>query len=57
MFGTGCFWGSEKAFWRLPGVYSTAVGFTGGTAAFPTYDSVSTGGTGHNEVVMVVFDR
>lgn len=56
MFGLGCFWGAEKAFWKLEGVYSTAVGYAGGTTPNPTYREVCTGLTGHNEVVLVVFD-
>ncbi len=55
-FGLGCFWGAEKAFWRLPGVYSTSVGYAQGYTPNPTYQEVCTGGTGHNEVVRVVFD-
>lgn len=56
MFGLGCFWSAEKAFWNLPGVYVTAVGYTGGQTPNPTYEEVCTGRTGHNEVVLVVFD-
>ena len=56
VFGMGCFWGAEKAFWQLPGVVSTAVGYAGGTAPHPTYREVCSGGTGHAEVVRVVFD-
>eukprot|EP00241_Pyramimonas_parkeae_P010678 CAMPEP_0114252226 /NCGR_PEP_ID=MMETSP0058-20121206/15720_1 /TAXON_ID=36894 /ORGANISM="Pyramimonas parkeae, CCMP726" /LENGTH=230 /DNA_ID=CAMNT_0001366139 /DNA_START=267 /DNA_END=959 /DNA_ORIENTATION=- len=56
VFGTGCFWGTEKGFWRLPGVFSTAVGYTGGTIENPTYEQVCSGRTMHNEVVQVVYD-
>ena len=54
--GMGCFWGAEKKFWQLRGVYSTAVGYAGGPTPNPTYREVCTGMTGHNEVVLVVFD-
>ena len=57
IFGLGCFWGSEKAFWQLgEGVYVTAVGYAGGVTPNPTYEEVCSGGTGHNEVVFVVYD-
>ncbi len=57
MFGMGCFWGAERKFWQLPeGVYITAVGYAAGLTPNPTYQEVCTGLTGHNEVVLVVFD-
>jgi peptide-methionine (S)-S-oxide reductase len=56
VFGMGCFWGAEKKFWNVRGVYSTAVGYAGGPTPNPTYREVCTGMTGHNEVVLVVFD-
>ncbi len=56
VFGLGCFWGAEKAFWSVPGVYVTAVGYAGGYTPNPTYEEVCSGRTGHNEVVLVVFD-
>ena len=56
VFGLGCFWGAERCFWQLDGVYTTAVGYAGGMTPNPTYEEVCTGRTGHNEVVLVVFD-
>ena len=56
VFGMGCFWGAERLFWRLPGVYSTAVGYAGGITPNPTYEEVCSGRTGHTEVVLAVFD-
>ena len=53
--GMGCFWGAEKAFWQLPGVYTTAVGYSGGITPNPTYEEVCSGRTGQNEVVLVVY--
>ncbi len=55
-FGLGCFWGAEKRFWQLPGVYTTAVGYAGGTTPNPTYQEVCSGMTGHTEVVLVVYE-
>ena len=55
LFGLGCFWGPEKAFWELPGVYSTAVGYSGGSSSNPTYHEVCSELTGHAEVVLVIF--
>jgi peptide-methionine (S)-S-oxide reductase len=54
--GMGCFWGAERMFWRAPGVYTTAVGYAGGFTPNPTYQEVCSGGTGHAEVVLAVFD-
>jgi peptide-methionine (S)-S-oxide reductase len=56
VFGLGCFWGAEKLFWELPGVYTTAVGYAGGETPNPTYEEVCSARTGHNEVVLVVYD-
>jgi peptide-methionine (S)-S-oxide reductase len=56
LFGLGCFWGAEKQFWTRKGVYTTAVGYAGGYTPNPTYREVCSGLTGHNEVVLVVFD-
>ena len=56
MFGLGCFWGAERRFWEQPGVYVTAAGYAGGLTPNPTYEEVCSGMTGHNEVVMIVFD-
>jgi peptide-methionine (S)-S-oxide reductase len=55
-FGMGCFWGAEKKFWKVPGVHTTAVGYAGGFTKNATYQEVCSGGTGHTEVVLVVFD-
>ena len=56
IFGMGCFWGAERIFWSLDGVYSTMVGYTSGFTLNPTYQEVCTGLTGHNEVVRIVYD-
>ena len=56
MFGLGCFWGAERKFWQVPGVYSTSAGYAAGLTPNPTYEEVCSGMTGHNEVVRVVFD-
>ena len=55
LFGLGCFWGAERKFWQARGIYSTAVGYSGGFTPNPTYEEVCSGATGHNEVVRVVF--
>ena len=56
IFGMGCFWGAERLFWELPGVYSTAAAYAGGFTPYPTYEEVCSGKTGHAEVVQVVYD-
>lgn len=56
LFGLGCFWGAERKFWQLPGVFSTSVGYSAGITPNPLYEEVCSGMTGHNEVVLVVFD-
>jgi peptide-methionine (S)-S-oxide reductase len=56
LFGLGCFWGAERIFWNIPGVYTTAVGYSGGFTPNPDYREVCSGMTGHNEVVLVVYD-
>src|ERR1700704_5636440 len=55
-FGLGCFWGAERIFWQAPGVWTTAVGYSGGHTPNPTYEEVCSGQTGHNEVAVVVYD-
>lgn len=57
LFGLGCFWGAEKIFWQLEGVFSTAVGYAAGTTKNPGYQEVCSGMTGHNEVVLVIYDE
>ena len=56
VFGMGCFWGAERIFWQIPGVYSTSVGYAGGFTTNPTYEEACSGATGHAEVVQVVYD-
>ena len=56
MFGLGCFWGAERKFWQVPGVWTTAVGYAAGLTPNPSYEEVCSGRTGHNEVVLVVYD-
>src|ERR1700680_595055 len=56
VFGLGCFWGAERKFWQTPGVYTTAVGYAGGSTPNPTYEEVCSGRTGHTEAVLVVYD-
>ena len=56
VFGLGCFWGAERKFWQLPGVYTTAVGYAGGYTPNPTYREVCSGMTGHNEVTLAVYE-
>ena len=56
VFGLGCFWGAERLFWNIPGVYTTAAGYAGGITPYPTYEEVCSGRTGHAEVVLVAYD-
>ena len=56
IFGMGCFWGAERIFWQIPGVYTTAVGYAGGYTPNPTYEETCTGRTGHTEAALVVYD-
>ncbi len=56
IFGMGCFWGAERLFWKLPNIYTTAVGYAGGSTPNPTYEEACSGYTGHTEAVLVVFD-
>ena len=56
IFGLGCFWGAEEIYWQLPGVWSTSVGYAGGSTPHPTYEEVCTGRTGHTEAIRIVFD-
>ena len=56
IFGLGCFWGAEEVYWELPGVWSTSVGYAGGTTPHPSYEEVCSGMTGHTEAVRVVYD-
>lgn len=56
VFGMGCFWGAERMFWQIPGVFTTAVGYAGGSTPNPTYEAVCSGRTGHTEAVLVVYD-